>query len=91
MNRAIRILRTAQLLQVKEEVTKDSDDPNERLDPSVSQDVSYVKGSHTHIVVKLCCSGNSEMKQACKKIGVFYIGVHARMQCTDVLQAVVKI
>ena len=76
---------------MKEEVTKDSDDPNERLDSSVSQDVSYVKGSHTHIVVELCCSGNSEMKQACKKIGVFYIRVHARMQCTDVLQAVVKL
>ena len=90
MNRAIRILRTAQLLQVKEEV-KDPEDRGERLDPSVSQDVSYVKGSHTHVVVELCCSGNSEMKQACKKIGVFYIGVHARMQCTDVLQAVVKL
>ena len=64
MNRAIRILRTAQLLQVKEEV-KDREDPGERLDPSVSQDVSYVKGSHTHVVVELCCSGNSEMKQAC--------------------------
>ena len=90
MNRAIRILRTAQLLQVKEEV-KDPEDPNERLDPSVSQDVSYVKGSHTHVVVELCCSGHSEMKQACKKIGVFYIGVHARMQCTYVLQAVLKL
>ena len=90
MIRAMRILRTAQLLQVKEEV-KDPEDPGERLVPSISQDVSYVKGSHTHVVVELCCSGDSEMTQAGKKIGVFYIGVHARMQCTDVLQAVVKL
>ena len=71
MNRAIRILRTAQLLQVKEEV-KDPEDPGERLDPSISQDVSYVKGPHTHVVVELCCSGDSEMKQACKRIGAMY-------------------
>ena len=50
-----------------------------------------MKGSHTHVVVELCCSGDSEMKQASRKIGSFYIGVHARMQCADVRQEVVKL
>ena len=94
MNRAIRILRTAHLVQVKEEnmndPVTDHEGPASRLDSTISQDVSYVKGSHTHIVVELCCSGDSEMKQASRKIGSFYIGVHARLQCADVRQEVVK-
>ena len=64
MNRAIRILRTAHLVQVKEEnmndPVTDHEGPAPRLDSTISQDVSYVKGSHTHIVVELCCSGDSE-------------------------------
>ena len=95
MNRAIRILRIAHLIQVKEEDTKDPvtdyEGPASRLASSISQDVSYVKGSHTHIVVELYCSGDSDMKQASRKIGSFYIGVHARMQCADVRQEVVKL
>ena len=95
MNRAIRILRTAHLVQVKEEnmndPVTDHEGPASRLDSTIAQDVSYVKGSHTHIVVELCCSGDSEMKQASRKIGSFYIGVHARMQCADVCQEVVKL
>ena len=95
MNRAIRILRTAHLVQVKEEnmndPVTDHEGPASRLDSTIAQDVSYVKGSHTHIVVELCCSGDSEMKQASRKIGSFYIGVHARMQCADVRQEVVKL
>ena len=95
MNRAIRILRTAHLVQVKEEnmndPVTDHEGPASRLDSTIAQDVSYVKGSHTHIVVELCCSGDSEMKQASRKIGSFYIGVHARMQCVDVRQEVVKL
>ena len=95
MNRAIRILRTAHLVQVNEEnmndPVTDHEGPASRLDSTIAQDVSYVKGSHTHIVVELCCSGDSEMKQASRKIGSFYIGVHARMQCADVRQEVVKL
>ena len=95
MNRAIRILRTAHLVQVKEEdmndPVTDHEGPASRLDSTIAQDVSYVKGSHTHIVVELCCSGDSEMKQASRKIGSSYIGVHARMQCADVRQEVVKL
>ena len=95
MNRAIRILRTAHLVQVKEEnmndPVTDHEGPALRLDSTIAQDVSYVKGSHTHIVVELCCSGDSEMKQASRKIGSFYIGVHARMQCAEVRQEVVKL
>ena len=95
MNRAIRILRTAHLVQVKEEnmndPVTDHEGPASRLDSTIAQDVSYVKGSHTHIVVEFCCSGDSEMKQASRKIGSFYIGVHARMQCADVRQEVVKL
>ena len=87
MNRAIRILRTAHLVQVKEEnmndPVTDHEGPASRLDSTISQDVSYV--------VELCCSGDSEMKQASRKIGPFYIGVHARMQCADVRQEVVKL
>ena len=30
-------------------------------------------------------------KEGSKKVGAFYIGVHARMQCTDVCQAVLKL
>ena len=64
---------------------------SERPDQLLFQgDISYVEGSQ-HIVIELCCSGDSEMKQASKKVGAFCIGVHARMQCTDVCQAVVKL
>ena len=64
---------------------------SERPDQLLSQgDISYVEASQ-HIVTELCCSRDSEMKQASKKVGTFYIGVHARMQCTDVCQAVVKL
>ena len=64
---------------------------SERPDQLLSQgDISYVEGSQ-HIVIELCCSRDSDMKQACKKVGAFYIGVHARMQCTDVCQAVLKL
>ena len=31
------------------------------------------------------------MKQACRKVGAFYIGVHARMQRTDACQAILKL
>ncbi len=59
---------------------KSPPEDSERPDQLLSQgDISYVEGSQ-HIVIELCCSRDSEMKQACKKVGAFYIGVHARMQ-----------
>ena len=70
---------------------KSPPEDSERPDQLSSQgDVSHVEGDQ-QIVIELCCSRDSEMKQACKKIGAFYIGVHARMQCTDVCQAVLKL
>ena len=32
-----------------------------------------------------------KLAQGSKKVGAFYIGVHGRMQCTDVCQAVLKL
>ena len=48
--------------------------------------LSYVKGSHAHLILELCCGENSEIKRASKRIGSFYIGIHSRMEFDDVQQ-----
>ena len=102
MNRAIRILRSASLIQVKREedmneaVTDEEgkgpakEEPAKRLDAVISQDVSCVKGSRNHVVVELCCSKESEMKQACRKIGLHYVGIHDRLEELSVFQVTMK-
>ena len=103
MNRAIRILRSASLIQVKREgdmneaVTDEErkgpakEEPAKRLNAVISQDVSCVKGSRNHVVVELCCSKESEMKQACRKIGLHYVGIHDRLEELSVFQVTMKI
>ena len=102
MNRAIRILRSASLIQVKREVDMNEavtdeegkgpakEEPAKRLDAVISQDVSCVKGSRNHVVVELCCSKESEMKQACRKIGLHYVGIHDRLEELSVFQVTMK-
>ena len=102
MNRPIRILRSASLIQVKREgdmneaVTDEErkgpakEEPAKRLDAVISQDVSCVKGSRNHVVVELCCSKESEMKQACRKIGLHYVGIHDRLEELSVFQVTMK-
>ena len=76
--------RNQQMTQVKKERDdKKPDDPSG--DPSgdgsrLDECLTLIQGSCQFVICEVCCGKCSEVQQACRKLGIQYIGIHADMQ-----------